>query len=94
MNKIDAIRQRLSVLKPVALEIFDDSHQHLGHGGYRNDGSHFRMHIVSAHFEGKNKVARHRLVYAALGDMMKEDIHAMNIDARTPAEKSAETAGN
>lgn len=86
MTKIDTIRQHLSVLEPVSLEIFDDSHQHLGHGGFRNDGSHFRMQIVSTHFEGKNKVARHRLVYAALGEMMKEDIHAMNIDAKTPAE--------
>lgn len=89
MSKIDTIRARLACLEPQSLEVFDDSHQHLGHGGYRADGSHFRMRIVSAQFEGKNKVARHRMVYAALGELMKEDIHAMNIDARTPAEAAA-----
>ncbi|MBV2234538.1 MAG: BolA family transcriptional regulator [Sterolibacterium sp.] len=86
MSKIDIIRARLATLEPESLEIFDDSHQHLGHGGYRADGSHFRMAIVSAQFADKSKVARHRMVYAALGELMKEDIHAMNIDARTPAE--------
>lgn len=91
MSKIDIIRARLAGLEPQSLEIFDDSHQHLGHGGFRADGSHFRMQIVSAQFEGKNKVARHRMVYAALGEMMKEDIHAMIIDARTPAEAAAPT---
>ncbi len=86
MSKIDTMRARLAALEPQSLIIHDDSHQHHGHAGFMNDGSHFRMEIVSAEFEGKNKVARHRMVYAALGDMMKHDVHAMNIDARTPAE--------
>ena len=86
MTKIDAMRARLAALEPQALEISDDSHQHHGHAGFMDDGSHFSMRIVSAQFEGKNQVARHRLVYAALGEMMKHDVHAMNIDARTPAE--------
>lgn len=86
MSKIDIMRARLATLEPQSLEIFDDSHHHHGHAGFMDDGSHFRMNIVSAQFEGKNQVARHRMVYAALGDMMKHDIHAMNIDARTPAE--------
>lgn len=86
MSKIANMRERLAALQPLSLEIIDDSHQHAGHGGFMADGSHYRMLIVSAQFDGKNQVARHRMVYAALGDMMKHDIHAMNIDARTPAE--------
>lgn len=86
MSKIDTIRTRMAVLEPLALEVFDDSHQHHGHAGFMADGSHFRMEIVSAQFEGKNTVTRHRMVYAALGELMKEAIHAMNIDAKTPAE--------
>ncbi len=86
MNKIDTMRAQLAPLEPQSLVIHDDSHQHLGHAGFMDDGSHFRMEIVSAQFEGKNTVTRHRMVYMALGDMMKHDIHAMNIDARTPAE--------
>lgn len=89
MSKIDTIRARMSVLEPITLEVFDDSHQHNGHAGFMADGSHFRMQIVSAQFEGKNTVARHRMVYAALGELMKEAIHAMNIDAKTPAEARA-----
>lgn len=88
-SKIDTMRHRLSALEPQSLDIRDDSHQHLGHGGFREDGSHFSMRIVSAQFEGKMPIARHRMVYAALGDMMKDDIHAMNIDAKTPAEAAA-----
>ena len=89
MNKIDAMRAKLAALEPQSLEICDDSHQHHGHAGFRDDGSHFSMRIVSSQFAGKNPIARHRLVYAALGDMMKEDIHAMNIAALTPAEAAA-----
>lgn len=92
MSKIDTMRERLATLQPEHLEIIDDSHKHLGHGGYMADGSHYRMLIVSQQFDGKNKVARHRMVYAALGDMMKDDIHAMNIDPKTPAEYAAPTA--
>ncbi|MBP9714279.1 MAG: BolA family transcriptional regulator [Sterolibacterium sp.] len=89
MSKIDTIRARMAVLEPLSLEIFDDSHQHHGHAGFMNDGSHFRMQIVSTQFEGKNTVARHRMIYAALGELMKEAIHAMNIEAKTPAEAQA-----
>lgn len=89
MSKIDTIRARMAVLEPLSLEIFDDSHQHQGHAGFMNDGSHFRMQIVSTQFEGKNTVARHRMIYAALGELMKEAIHAMNIEAKTPAEAQA-----
>jgi BolA protein len=89
MSKIDLMRTRLATLQPVSLIIHDDSHQHHGHAGFMADGSHFRMEIVSAQFAGKNTVARHRLVYAALGDMMKEAVHALAIEAKTPDEVAA-----
>ena len=89
MSKIDNMRERLAALQPQSLEIIDDSHQHAGHGGFMADGSHFRMVIVSPLFEGKQTMARHRMVYAALGEMMQHDIHAMSIIAKSPAEAAA-----
>lgn len=86
MSKIAKMRELLATLQPESLEIIDDSHKHASHAGFMDDGSHYRMLIVSPQFDGKNKVARHRMVYGALGEMMKHDIHAMNIDAKTPAE--------
>ena len=71
---------------PVALEIVDDSHRHVGHAGARDGRGHFTVEVVSAAFAGLSPVARHRAVYAALGDMMVTDIHALAIRARVPDE--------
>lgn len=71
---------------PVALEVTDDSHKHAGHAGARTGQGHFSVHVVSQAFAGKPPLARHRLVYAALGGMMQTDIHALVIRARAPAE--------
>ena len=80
-----AIRERLAALQPLALELEDESAQHAGHAGSRpSGGSHWRLAIVSEAFRGKNAVARHRMVYAALGDLMKRDIHALKIEASAP----------
>lgn len=79
-----AIRTRLAALDPVSIEITDDSALHAGHAGARSGGGHYRLAIVSARFAGLNTVARHRLIYETLGDMMKHEIHALAIDARTP----------
>jgi BolA protein len=80
-----AIRERLSALQPVALELEDESAQHAGHAGSRpSGGSHWRLAIVSEAFRGKTPVARHRMVYEALGDLMKRDIHALRIEASAP----------
>jgi BolA protein len=80
-----AMRERLVALAPVALEIEDESAQHAGHAGARpSGGSHWRLTIVSEAFRGKNAVARHRMVYEALGDLMKRDIHALKIEAFAP----------
>jgi BolA protein len=84
MNRLDRIRQRLAALQPTVLELEDESHLHAGHAGAQSGGGHYRLHIVSSQFAGKNTVARHRMIYCALGEMMKQEIHALNIKADTP----------
>ena len=80
------MRAALSALAPRELQVTDDSHRHVGHEGARDGRGHFSVDITSAVFEGLATLARHRRVYAALGDMMQTDIHALSIRARTPAE--------
>lgn len=80
------MRERLAALTPTQMEIGDDSALHAGHAGARLGGGHFRLTIVSPRFAGLNTVARHRLVYATLGDMMKREIHALVITAQAPEE--------
>jgi BolA protein len=76
----------LQSLQPVGLEVRDDSHRHAGHEGARDGRGHFAVDIVSEAFAGLAPLARHRRVYAALGEMMQTDIHALQVRARTPAE--------
>ena len=83
---IAAMRERLAVLAPQQLDITDDSAKHAGHAGAASGGGHYRMSIVSPRFAGLPTLARHRLVYDALGAMMKREIHALSIVARTPEE--------
>lgn len=86
-QRVGAIRAALeSALSPLSLEIEDESHRHAGHAGARDGRGHFRIDIVSATFEGMAPLARHRAVYAAVGELMTTDIHALAIRARTPAE--------
>lgn len=76
------IRERLeAALAPDELEIVDESHLHRGHPGARDGRGHFRVRIVSDVFAGLPRLARHRRVYAAVGDLMTTDIHALNIEA-------------
>jgi BolA protein len=82
----DQIIQKLAVFEPQKLELHDDSAQHAGHPGAAGGGGHYRLMIVSTHFKGMNAIARHRAIYSALGDMMKEHIHALSITAVTPEE--------
>lgn len=77
---------RLAVLNPTILEIIDESRKHAGHAGARDGGGHYVLHIVSAQFVGNNTVARHRMIYSALGELMKREIHALTIQAHTPDE--------
>ena len=81
------MRERLAALDPVAIEIADDSAKHAGHAGARNGGGHYRLAIVSPRFAGCRTMERHRLVYDALGPLMKQEIHALSIIAKTPDEK-------
>ena len=82
------IRERLAALDPLALDLVDESAQHAGHAGSRpGGGTHWRLAIVSARFAGQPTVARHRMVYQALGDLMQHPIHALAITARAPEEK-------
>jgi BolA protein len=84
----DTIRAKLSDgLKPVRLDIVDESHRHAGHAGARPQGeSHFHVSVVAAAFTGKNRVARQRLVYGLLADELKSDIHALSLVTLTPEE--------
>ena len=76
-----------SALSPSAIDLTDDSEQHRGHGGYNPAGeSHFTLRIESAAFAGKSRVERQRLVYSALGDLMRERVHALSIRATAPGE--------
>jgi BolA protein len=74
-------------LAPTSIEIFDDSARHAGHAGAR-EGGHFRVTLVSAAFNGRPQLERHRMVYAAVASLMGRGIHALNIVARTPEEVS------
>jgi BolA family transcriptional regulator, general stress-responsive regulator len=84
VTTLDNIRERLAVLEPTLIEIIDDSALHAGHAGARSGGGHYRLVIVSPKFAGKATMARHRLVYDALGSLMQREIHALTINARTP----------
>jgi len=82
------IRQRLASLQPERVELVDESESHRGHAGYREGGgTHWRLTIVAPAFSGKPTVARHRMVYQALGELMQHPIHALAINARAPDEK-------
>ncbi|MEQ1776424.1 MAG: BolA family protein [Burkholderiales bacterium] len=86
MNTIESMKQRLTSLSPESLEILDDSGQHLGHEGAKGGGGHYQLLLVSAQFHGVALPARHRMVYDALGSMMKNEIHALSIKAYAPDE--------
>ena len=86
MNTITFIKQKLTILKPEKIEIFDESSKHIGHEGAKNGGGHFLLTIISGNFYEKSTIERHRMVYAALGEMMERDIHALSIKAYTPEE--------
>jgi BolA protein len=84
----EQLQKRLQeVLQPSHLEVIDESAQHHGHAGANGTGfgTHFRVRISAAGFAGKSAVARHRLVYDALQDFMDQGLHALAIEAQTPA---------
>ncbi len=86
-ERVELIRERLQQsLSPSALDIIDESHLHAGHPGARDGRGHFRVKIVSDVFHGLPRLARHRRIYAALGDLMQTDIHALSIEAHSSNE--------
>jgi BolA protein len=85
----DMIRARLAeTFSPLDCQLLDESAQHAGHAGAASGGGHYRLHIISARFEGQNRINRHRLVYDCLHDMMPTAIHALAITAIAPSEVS------
>ena len=78
-----ALREAISPLQ--ALEVRNESHLHAGHAG-AGEGSHWRVRITSARMAGLSRVARHRLVYDALRNVIPQGVHALAIEARSPAE--------
>jgi len=86
MSTADLIRQRLASLEPESVVLEDESAQHAGHAGAASGGGHFRLTLVSPQFRNLSTLARHRLIYAALGELMQREIHALSITALTPEE--------
>ncbi|MBL6986438.1 MAG: BolA family transcriptional regulator [Methylobacter sp.] len=84
----ELIKKQLNdAFKPEILEIIDNSTAHAGHAG-ASGGGHYHVTIVAEVFEGRSLVQRHQLVYNALGDMMKQQIHALGINALSPSEET------
>jgi len=86
-SRIERIRASLqAALAPTVLELADDSHLHAGHAGAASGGGHYSVKIVSERFDGLRLVMRHRLVYDAVAEMMRAEIHALAITALAPSE--------
>ena len=83
----EIIAERLRVtLSAESVEIEDQSHLHAGHAGAASGGGHYDVVVVAGAFEGLNTLARHRMVYDAVSDLMKKEIHALSIQAFSPSE--------
>ncbi|AVG17831.1 BolA family transcriptional regulator [Chromobacterium vaccinii] len=83
---VELLETALWALEPEHLDIQDDSALHAGHAGAKSGGGHYTLTIVSARFAGLNRVARHRLIYQTLGELMAGRVHALAIRALTPEE--------
>ena len=81
---VSLIRTRLAVLEPISLDIQDESHLHVGHAGNKNGAGHYRVRIVAPCFAGLTHLARHRLVYHHLHDLIPYPIHALALDVQAP----------
>ncbi len=86
------IRQCLEeTFRPIELLLKDQSQLHAGHAGAKDGKGHFDVTIVSQAFDGKSRIQRHRMIYAALGSLLESDIHALRIKAHTPSERRSRT---
>lgn len=80
-ERVEAIRERIEqALSPEQLEIVDESQLHVGHAGARDGRGHFRIRIAASSLDGLGRLERHRRIYAALGELMETDIHALSIE--------------
>jgi BolA protein len=88
MSTKDAITNKLrEAFAPESLDVTDESHLHAGHAGHRPGGqTHFRVYIVSAAFEGKSRIERHRMINATLAEELEGNVHALAIMAQAPGE--------
>lgn len=87
MTRDETLRERLErALAPEHLELTDEGGAHVGHPGAESGAGHYCVTVVSARFVGANPVARHRLVYDAVGDLIPDEVHALAITAYTPDE--------
>ncbi len=86
MNIAETIRNKLSVLEPESVELFDESGLHASHEGAKGGGGHYQLIIVAPAFANQPLQRRHRMVYDALGNMMHKEIHALAIKAYAPEE--------
>ena len=87
-ERVATIEQCLGAeFAPSHLQVKDQSHLHAGHAGARDGLGHFEVTIVAEAFDGKSRIERHRLIYGALGKLMQTDIHALKINAFSPAER-------
>jgi BolA family transcriptional regulator, general stress-responsive regulator len=88
MNTKDIITNKLrEAFSPESLDVSDESHLHEGHSGHRPGGeTHFRVYIVSAAFEGKSRIERHRMINSTLAAELEGGVHALAIKAQAPGE--------
>ena len=86
MSTVELITQKLAILEPQRIRIVDERARHAGHTGAAEGGGHYLLTIVSSRFAGISPLARHRLVYDALREMMHKNIHALSVKAYTPEE--------
>ena len=91
MDRIAEIKARLErELSPSHVDIIDESHLHAGHAGAASGAGHFNVTVVSEIFAGQSPVQRHRMVYAAIGDLMQTEIHALSINAQIPDDQETD----
>jgi BolA protein len=86
MDVASLLRERLAPLAPVRVDLTDDSAKHIGHAGAAGGGGHFSLLIVSEHFSGQSRLARHRAVLKQVDDLIPYPVHALAITAYAPAE--------
>lgn len=82
----DIIKNKLKILQPSYINVINESENHIGHSGYNNGNSHFKIIILSKEFEGNSRIKRHKLIYNILAKELRETIHSLSIEAYTESE--------